>query len=74
MKLISFILLFLCFFNIQCKKETPTGPVFTCGLHQGDIISFQLEPSVPAQNCAICLIADAVPPKANDVTNVRKVK
>lgn len=43
------------------------------GLHKGDIISFQLEPNVGAQNCAICLIAVAVPPKANGVINVRKV-
>ena len=44
------------------------------GLHQGDIISFQLQPIVPAQNCAICLIAVAVPAKANAIINVQKVK
>lgn len=46
----------------------------TYRLQQGDVFTFQLEPSVPPQTCPICLLFVSVPPIQNGVTNVQKIQ
>ena len=42
-------------------------------LQKGDVFTFQIDPNTTVQNCAICLIVVAVPPKENAVINVNKI-
>ena len=43
------------------------------GLQKGDVFTFEINPNVPAEYCAICQIYVATPTKQNAVTNVKKV-
>lgn len=44
------------------------------GLSQGDIFTFEIDPEMPMEDCAVCLIFYPTPPVAHAVKNIQKVK
>lgn len=43
------------------------------GLQKGDVFTFQIDPNSPPQECPICQIFVATPPKQNAVINLEKI-